>query len=351
MTIIFRIFEIAAGFGFLVFVHELGHFLIAKMCKVRILTFSFGFGPDLIKYVYKETKYCLKSIPLGGFIEMAGENPQEITGGDGEYLSLQWYKKLFISFAGPFSNYILAFLFLVFIFNTWGVSTMSANCSIAGVVESYPAAIAGLEPKDKILSVNGININNWNDLIINLKNKASRKASFVVKRGNDTFTLNMIVAENKETGAGVIGVIPMVIKEKVTSLESMHLGAKFLMSQTSKTITYLANKIVSLEKPDVTGPIGVFQAMLNATKSGTQDYLSLIAIISIALGLFNFFPIPMLDGGMIVLFLIEGIVRKKMTPNFIKVYNIVGIFFITCVFLLATYNDFLKLGICNLLRC
>jgi regulator of sigma E protease len=350
MTIIFRIFEIAVGFGFLVFIHELGHFLVAKMCKIRILTFSFGFGPDLIKYIYKETKYCLKSIPLGGFVEMAGENPQEITGDDGEYLSLQWYKKLFISFAGPFSNYILAFLFLVFIFNTWGVSTMSTNCSIAGVVESYPAAIAGFKPKDKILSVNGVNINTWNDLIINLKDKASREASFVVKRGDDIFTLNMTVAENKETGMGVIGVTPMVIKEKVTILKAMHLGTKFLMSQTSKTIVYLADKIVSLEKPDVTGPIGVFQAMLNATKSGTQDYLSLFAIISIALGLFNFFPIPMLDGGMIVLFLIEGVLRKKMSQNFIKVYNIVGLFFITSIFLLATYNDFLKLGICNLLK-
>jgi regulator of sigma E protease len=351
MNIIFRIFEITIGFGFLIFIHELGHFLIAKMCKVRILTFSFGFGPDLIKYVYKETKYCLKCIPLGGFVEMAGENPQKITGDDGEYLSLKWYKKLFISFAGPFSNYILAFLFLVFIFNIWGVSTMSTNCSIADVVENYPAAIAGLKPKDKILSVNGVNINTWRDLIVNLKNKANEEASFVVKRGDDTFTLSMIIAENKETCAGVIGVIPTMIKEKVAPLKSMYLGTKFLISQTSRTIVYLASKIVSLEKPDITGPIGVFQAILNAAKSGTQDYLSLIAVISIALGLFNLFPIPMLDGGMIVLFLIEGIVRKKMSLNFIKIYNIVGLFFIISIFFLATYNDFIRLGICNLLKC
>ncbi|MDR3281961.1 MAG: site-2 protease family protein [Endomicrobium sp.] len=350
MDIIVQIFGVIAGFSFLIFVHEFGHFLIAKMCKIRILTFAFGFGPDVIKYVYKDTKYCLKSIPLGGFVEMAGENPQEITGASGEYLSLQWYKKIFISLAGSISNYIMAFLFFIFIFNTWGVSTISTDCSIGSVVENYPAAIAGLKPKDKILSVNGININTWDDLVVNLKDKVNRKISFVVRRGDSTFALNMIVVKNPETRTGVIGVNPAIIKEKVRLLKSAYLGAKFLIFQTTRTIVYLANKIISLEKPDVTGPIGVLQVMLSATKAGMQNYLSFIALVSVALGLFNLFPLPLLDGGMVVLLFIEGIIGKKMSTNFTKIYNIVGLVFIISVFLFVTYNDFLKLGVCNLFK-
>ncbi|MDR0820214.1 MAG: M50 family metallopeptidase [Endomicrobium sp.] len=343
MTIILQILGITVGFGFLIFMHELGHFLAAKMCKVRVLTFSFGFGPDLIKHTYNGTKYCIKIIPFGGFVIMAGENPEEATGGDGEYLSLKWYKKILISFAGPFSNYILAVFLFALIFNIWGVVKIPADLSVGAVVKNYPAETAGIMPGDKIKSIDSVEINTWNDLSANLKDKANKQTSFLIERGDSSFELNMIVAKNTVTGIGTIGITPVKIKAGV--LESIYLGVETSIVNTIVPVVYLADKVISLEKPEISGPIGIMQVMANAAKMGMQDYLRLIAVISVALGLFNLFPIPMVDGGMILLFLVERIIRKQISTKVVQVYNTTGLILMIGIFLFATYSDLLRLGI------
>jgi regulator of sigma E protease len=345
MVVIFQILAVVVGLGFLVFVHELGHFFAAKMCKVRILTFAFGFGPDLLKYTYKGTKYCIKAILFGGFISMAGENPDEITGASGEYLSLEWYKKVWISFAGSLLNYILAVLIFVFIFNIWGINTISDGSFIGSVTENSPAARAKFIPGDRIKSIDDVEINTWNDLSYNIKNKAGKQAIFVVERGNFSFDLNMVIAKNPITNFGTIGIGPLISKVKVGFLKSIYIGIKTSISQMIVTVIYLVDKIISFEKPDVSGPIGIVQVMVNATKSGIYDYLRTLAIISIALGLFNLFPIPMVDGGMMILFFIEGLIRKRIGVNVVRIYNTIGLVFILSIFLFATYSDLLRLGI------
>jgi regulator of sigma E protease len=348
MTIVLQILGITFGFGFLIFIHELGHFLAAKMCKVRILTFAFGFGPDLIKHSYKGTKYCIKTIPFGGFVRMAGENPAEITGDDGEYLSLKWYKKIWISFAGPFSNYILAIFLFAIVFNIYGTVEMATDLSIGTVVKNYPAETAGIMPGDKVKSVDAVEINTWNDLSINLKDKANKQTSFLIEREDDFFELNMVVAKNPVTGAGTIGITP--IKTKAGFLKSIYLGVETSIVNTIVPVAYLANKVMSLKKPEISGPIGIMHIMANAAKTGMPDYLRLIAVISVALGLFNLFPIPMADGGMILLFFVEGITRKRISAKVIQVYNTIGLLIMISVFLFATYSDLLRLGIDRLFR-
>jgi regulator of sigma E protease len=107
------------------------------------------------------------------------------------------------------------------------------------------------------------------------------------------------------------------------------------------TIEYLIDKVLTLEKPDVAGPIGVVWAMADAAKSGAWDYLKFVAMISVALGLFNLLPIPMVDGGMILLFLVEGIIGNKINAKVVQIYNIIGLVFIVCIFIFATYSDLL----------
>jgi regulator of sigma E protease len=346
MTTIIQVLGITVGFGFLIFIHELGHFLAAKMCKVKVLTFAFGFGPDLIKHTYNGTKYCIKIIPFGGFVTMAGESLEEATGEDGEYLSLKWYKKIWISFAGPFLNYILAVFLFALVFNIWGMVKIPADLFVGAVVKNYPAEAAGIMPGDKIKSVDAVKVNTWNDLSINLKDKANKQTSFLIERGNSSFELNMVVAKNPVTGVGTIGIAP--VKIKVGFLKSIYLGVKASVVNTIVPVMYLANKVISLEKPEISGPIGIMQIMANAAKSGIQDYLRLIAVISVALGLFNLFPIPMADGGIILLFLVEGIIRKQISAKVIQVYNTIGLIFIIVIFFFATYSDLLKLDIVRL---
>jgi regulator of sigma E protease len=341
MTLIIQIVGVAIGFGFLVFIHELGHFLTAKAFKVRILTFAFGFGPDLIKHTYKGTKYCIKTIPFGGFVAMAGDNPQEATGAEDEYLSLKWYKKVLISFAGPISNYILA----VFLFAFVGFSTTSKTSSIGSVLENKPAAKAGLMHGDRIKSIDEVEVNTWSEMAANLKEKANKQAVFVIERGTYTFNVTMTVEKNPVTGAGVIGAGPLVERLEAGFFKSVYLSVKAPVDQTIMTVSYLINKLISFEKPDISGPIGIMQRMGDVAKSGMAEYLEFLAVISVALGMFNLFPIPMVDGGMIVLFVIEGIIRKQISTKIVQIYNTIGLIFIIGIFVFATYSDLLRLGL------
>lgn len=343
--IFLQILGIVVGLGFLIFIHELGHFIAAKMCKVKVLTFALGFGPDVLKYEYKGTKYALKAIPLGGFCAMAGENPDEATGGEGEYLSLPWYKKIWIAFSGPFSNYLLAVFLFAFIFNIWGVSIMSSSSAIGGTVENYPAASAGLLAGDIIDSIGGTEVSSWSQMTEALKDKAEKEVPFVITRGTYTFDITMTVAKHPVTGVGALGVVPFVERSEAGFFRSIGLGCQAVISQTIMTVLYLADKVISWEKPDIAGPVGVMQVMANAAKSGLEDYIKLLAVISVALGLFNLFPIPLVDGGMIILFFVEGITRKKIKTKVIQIYNTIGLVLIGAIFIFATYSDLLRLGI------
>jgi regulator of sigma E protease len=312
MTVIVQICGIAVGLGFLVFIHELGHFFAARICRVKILTFSLGFGPDLVKRTYRGTKYCLKAVPFGGFVEMAGEDPEKATGAKGEFLSLRWYKKAGISFAGPLANYILAVFLFAFVFNVWGVCITErgqAGISLEGKTDKYVSFAAGTE---------GI-----------------------------SFGADAVALENTRAGlaAGAESV-----RVKTGFLESLYLGVKASIAHTVMPVVYLADRIMSLEKPDVIGPVGIMRVMGNAAKDGLHKYLKLVAVISVALGLFNLFPIPMVDGGMMMLFAVEGIVRKRISAKVVRAYNTVGLVLILCIFLFATYGDILRLNILKLLK-
>jgi regulator of sigma E protease len=347
--IIFQVLGVIIGFSFLIFIHELGHFIAAKLCKVRVLAFALGFGPDIIKFNHLGTKYVFKVFPMGGFVSMAGENPKEAKGEIGEYLSLKWYKKIFIAFMGPFCNYLLAIFLFTFIFNIWGTSTVSNSSKIGDVLKDQPAAQAGLVRGDKIVSVDNKDISSWDDLSESLKNKADKETLFVIERDSYSFNINILVSKNPVTGTGIIGITPYVVHSDANFFKSIYLGAKVVITQSVMTVTYLFNKIVTFEKPELSGPVGIMNVMADATKSGIDEYLRLLAVISVALGLFNLFPIPMVDGGMIILFFVEGIIKKQISTKVVQIYNTIGLVFIVGIFIFATYSDFLRLGIGKLL--
>ena len=347
---ILQIVAVLFGLGLLIFIHELGHFSMAKFYKVRVLKFAFGFGKELWGFTKGETRYSICLFPFGGMVAMAGENPEEATGLEGEFLSLNWFKKIMIVFAGPFMNYVLAFMLFAFCFSVWGIADISEKPIIGALAENQCAQNAGLQVGDTILYIGNSEIKTWKDIVPALRDKANIETKVMILRGSEQLRFNIVIDENPTTKAGMLGIQPQINKEKCSFLEAVKLGFNTCIFQSTFTLVYLWDKIVKWEKPEVAGPIGVIQVMAKSAKSGLESYVRLLAVISVALGLFNLLPIPLVDGGMIVLFLAEAIIRKKISLKVIQIYNTIGLSLILIIFLFATYSDLIRLGIGKLFQ-
>ncbi len=350
ISFILQVLAVIFGLGFLVFIHELGHFSVAKFYKVKVLKFTLGFGREIWGFTKGETRYSVCLFPLGGMVAMAGENPDEAKGEKDEFLSLPFYKKIMIIFAGPLMNYILAVVMFAFIFNLWGVAAISDKSFVGALAESGCAKAAGLETNDKITYIDGVEINDWVALIENIKDKAEKEINLKVLRDDKELEFNFVLDKNPTTGAGMLGIQPLITKEKLPFLKTISFAGYTVVYQTTFTLQYLWDKLIKWEKPEVAGPIGVIQFMANSAKSGFESYIRLLAVISVALGLFNLLPIPMVDGGMIVLFLLEGIIRKRISTKVISIYNYIGLGLILLIFLFATYSDLIRLGLGKLFK-
>ena len=347
---ILQVVAVLFGLGLLIFIHELGHFSMAKFYKVKVLKFAFGFGKELWGFTKGETRYSICLFPFGGMVAMAGENPEEATGKEGEFLSLNWFKKVMIVFAGPFMNYVLAFMLFAFCFSIWGIADISEKPIIGALAKDQCAQKAGLQIGDSIAYIDDIEIKTWKDIVPALKDKANKETKIIAERNGERLEFNIVIDENPTTKVGMLGIQPQINKEKCSFIEAVKLGFNTCIFQSTFTLVYLWEKIVTWEKPEVAGPIGVIQVMAQSAKSGFESYVRLLAVISVALGLFNLLPIPLVDGGMIVLFLAEAILRKKINLKVIQVYNTIGLSLILLIFLFATYNDLIRLGIGKLFQ-
>lgn len=350
ISVLLQIVAVLFGLGFLIFIHELGHFSMAKLCKVKVLKFAFGFGKELWGFTKGDTRYSICLFPFGGMVAMAGDNPDEAKGEKDEFLSLPCHQKLLIVFFGPLMNYILAIFLFTIVFNIWGLATVSKDAYIGDLAPKSCAKEAGLMINDKIISINGVKINSWTDLTTNLKDKAEKDINITILRQDNELNFNFVVDKNPTTGSGMLGVQPIILKEKTTFFKSFYYACDTVIYQSVFTLTYLWDKLVKWEKPEIAGPIGVIQVMAKSAKNGLESYIRLLAVISVALGLFNLLPIPLVDGGMIVLFLLEGIIRKRISLKVVGVYNTVGLSLILLIFLFATYSDLIRLGVGKLFK-
>lgn len=340
-----QIIAVLFGLGLLIFIHELGHFAMAKYYKVKVLKFAFGFGKELIGFTKGETRYSICLFPFGGMVAMAGENPDEATGKEGEFLSLSSFKKIMIVFAGPLMNYILAIFLFAFVFTIWGQATVSMEAIIGKLAPESCAQKAGLLVDDKILSIDNTEIKDWLSLIENLKDKAEKEVNIKILRQEEELEFNFILDKNLTTGYGMLGIQPITTKTITPFFKSFYFACDTVIYQSTFTLKYLWDRIVTWEKPDVAGPVGVIQVMAKSAKAGIETYIRLLAVISVALGLFNLLPIPLVDGGMIILFAVEAIIRKKISTKIISVYNYIGLTIILLIFLFATYSDLIRLGL------
>ncbi len=342
---------IAFAFGLVIFVHEFGHFFVAKKSGVKVDRFSFGLGPELIGFQWGETRYCIAILPLGGEVRMAGEMvdgdteappPDPNVDHSREFFHQPWYRRVAIAFAGPFMNYALAILIFFGMLMIWGEPTQTNRTQIGEVVAGMPAEKAGLLKGDNITKIEGVAVDDFADLALKIHERPRLETTIEIERDGKPLTLKVTPQTDAEGKTGLIGIKPaepVVERSKIGTVASAKKAAWQCWNISAFTVYYLWHKIAAHERPDVAGPLGIGQVIVKAVKSGPEDFFYLIGLISVAIGLFNLFPVPMLDGGHVLYYVIEGIRGRPLSNKIIAKANMVGLAMLLSLLVFATIND------------
>jgi len=335
--------------GVLIFVHELGHFLTAKRAGVRVERFSLGFGPILLSRTVNGTCYSLCAVPLGGFVKMAGDVAEEFKGNKDEYYAQPVFKRALIVFCGPLMNYITGILCFILVF--W-IGYPSFSGKVGQVLDGYGAKEAGIAVGDVIVSIDGQKTPYWEDIQRMMRLKQSAKSVRVaVARGGSELLLDVQVGRRPADlsagkAAAFLGVSP---SEETTVLkrgfiESVRQG--FLRSAELTVFTYKAfwwmiTGKLSL-RDSVTGPVGIFVITSKAVSAGVSAVLSLAAVLSLSLAIFNLLPFPVLDGGHLAFLLLEKFRGRPLSNRAEGIVGNIGMYTLIVMAVFVTYNDILR---------
>jgi regulator of sigma E protease len=339
--------------GILVFVHELGHFILAKRLGIGVITFSLGFGPKLIGRRIGETQYQIAAVPLGGFVKLIGENPEEEVkeeDRDRSFSSAPIWKRAMIVGAGPFFNFLLAVLLFSTI-NCFGIPYLPAK--IGELSAGLPAETAGLKKGDVVLSVDGEKVSRWDDLSRIIRGSNGKELTLQVKRDGGTLEAKVAPQPSKtknifgeEVQIFMIGIQPSeeTMIEKVNPIVAVGMGFAQTWSAIKLTVVSIV-KLIERVIPAKTigGPILIAQLAGEQAKRGLVSFALFMAILSINLGVINLFPIPILDGGHFLFLALEAIFRKPVSLKKMEIAQQVGLGLIILLMIFAFYNDILRL--------
>ena len=417
--------------GVLIFVHELGHFLAARRVGVRVLTFSLGFGPKVLKVKRGDTEYCISAVPLGGYVKMAGENPDDPRSGQpDEFLSKTKWQRFQILIMGPLMNILLAVVVLAIVLaQGMEVAAYRDQAPVVGaVVDGSPADRVGIQRGDRILTVAGDEVETWEDLLLAVMTKPDRDIALSVLRDGQTRSLIVRSTAEGRYEVGNIGVLPdtnpyvRVIKGDIADKagfrdgdviltvngERIAIGSQFRRAiethagrpmdvtvrrngeevritatpEKRGEIGMLGMYIIEESKPfdptlpeaiwlsierniessglifktlaglftgetsvrQLQGPVGIAQLSGESAAEGLLPLLSLMAMLSINLGILNLMPIPVLDGGHILILLLEGIARRDFSMQVKEKMLLAGFVVLMMLMVTVIYHDLTRIS-------
>ena len=418
--------------GVLIFVHELGHFLAARRVGVRVLTFSLGFGPKILKFQRGDTEYCVSAIPLGGYVKMAGENPDDPRSGKAdEFLSKTKWQRFQILIMGPLMNIVLAVIVLAFVLAQGAdVPAYRDEPPVVGsTLAGSPAERIGIQRGDRILTVDDSQVPTWEKLLIAIATRPDRDVPLTILRNGQTQSLTVRPTAEGRYEIGNIGVLPdinpivdsvipgdvaekaglkagdvimslngerMVLRSQLIEAvsksggkeveltvrrggETVNLRATpeqrgdrawlgFYLSEPTKSFTPTPLEAVRLSVErniessglifrtlaglftgdtsvrQLQGPVGIAQLSGESASEGLLSLLSLMAMLSINLGILNLMPIPVLDGGHILILLLEGIARRDFSMQVKEKMLLAGFVVLMMLMVTVIYNDLTRIS-------
>lgn len=314
--------------GVLVVVHEWGHYIVARMVGIRVEKFSIGFGPVIFGKKKGDTEFAVSLLPLGGFVKMAGESPEEAQGNPWEFQSKSLLQKFMVVFAGPFMNAFLAFVIFSVIFMT-GQPTMTSK--IGQIMPDMPAYAAGIREGDRIMAVNGTKVSTWDEVLVFVR-QGQPEMKFTIERegAQQDFTVTPRIQETKDVfgktrKASFIGIASAneMIYVKSGFFKAVAMGFERVWVLTTMILMSLGMMITGAMpfKDSMTGPIGIFFMTKEAAHMGLAYLFYFMGSLSVSLFVLNLLPIPVLDGGHVLFILIEKIkgspiktiVKERMT--------------------------------------
>jgi regulator of sigma E protease len=418
--------------GVLIFVHELGHFLMARRIGVKVLTFSLGFGPKLLNVKRGDTEYCISAIPLGGYVKMAGENPEDsLTGAPDEYLSKGKWQRFQVLIMGPVMNLILALVVMAVVFYQGAQVPIYEQqpVVIGSFSETSVAKQAGVQVGDRIVTIDGKPIDNWDQFSMAILPKAKRSVELGIVRGGKPLQVSVVPLALGKYELADIGVLPMVHPEFAEmnpgepaaetgfrkgdivlaaggeqNITYEHLIAAIRRSENTplpftikrgdavQTLTVTPRKIrdtvvigahilpfetrtvdpgpwqavkLSAKKnwewatqivetlvglftreasvKQLMGPVAIADLTGTAARMGWIELFTLMAMISLNLGLLNLMPIPVLDGGHIFILALEGLARRDFSIKIKEKMLLAGFVLLLMLMVTVIYNDLMRI--------
>lgn len=359
--------------GILIFVHELGHFLVAKWMGVKVEKFSLGFGPKLLGWQIGETEYLISAFPLGGYVKMFGEGgfseiemiEQEYDQGATDLKPVEEYKltpaeearsfahktipqRMAIVFAGPLFNMLFAWLLLITLYLV-GVPILKAT--VGEVFPDKPAAAAGIRKGDLITAVDGQKVSQWEDFSSHMLEVKGSATLSILRNGQvQTITITPQLSNAKNMFGEtikkpIIGVSPAydIVTERFGPIEAFRLGNAKMVEITKLTLLSLVKLfegVVPLNS--LGGPMMIADMANKAAQTGGATFFMLLSVVSINLGILNLLPVPVLDGGHLMFYTIEAIIRRPVPKKVREYAQQAGMLLLVGMMVLAFYNDIIR---------
>lgn len=342
-------------FGLLVLFHELGHFSLAKLTGVQVYEFSIGFGPKLFGFRRGETIYNLRIVPLGGFVRMAGMDPEEdereANPKEDEretnpeivpermFMHKTVLQRMSIIAAGPIMNFVLAIMLFAASFIAFGIPQ---NKNIIGdVIEGKPADQVGLKKGDIVMKINENPVKSWEDMVTIIHNNPDKQLNLVVKRDGETKTFKVSPVKDEASKQGMIGITYPT--ERPGIFAALKMGTLKTYEMIKLTGVFVA-KMFSKQIPvELSGPVRITYELGKAAEMGLNTLMSFAAFLSIQIGIFNLLPIPALDGSRLMFLMLEGVRGTPIDPSRENFIHLMGLALLLLLMVVITYQDIARM--------